>query len=62
MGTYDPTLFTVIQAKPGHRFVVEYTQVGALAVEIGDFPSAAAAVNWITISSAGWLQKHEDGL
>jgi hypothetical protein len=54
-----PELFTVRLLKVGSGYIVVYSPDIGPREEIDGFASEIAAVNWITISSAGWLQKRK---
>ena len=54
-----PELFAVRPVKVGSGYIVVYSPDISLKEEIGGFASEIAAVNWITVSSAGWLQKRK---
>lgn len=58
--TFDrPELFEVRPVKLGSGYIVVYSPDIGPKEEIGGFAGEIAAVNWITVSSAGWLQKRK---
>jgi hypothetical protein len=54
-----PELFTARPLKVGSGYIVVYSPEIGPKEEIGGFASEIVAVNWITNSSAGWLQKRK---
>jgi hypothetical protein len=54
-----PELFSVRPVKVGSGYIVVYSPDIGPKEEIGGFASEIAAVNWITVTSAGWLQNRK---